>query len=143
VGAVNPSHFLAFCLNFFLLSLPLSLHWNLPMAKFSPIFFSLLFAISFVQVASNGNGGSEVVNVAGQIIQMKGGGGGGGGGIDAFEKELAAKQTEMKQGIVVNLTLNEIGEIMKFLEETFDNDYFMVLRNGMWEKVLKLWNYVN
>jgi hypothetical protein len=139
VGAVNPSHFLAFCLNFFLLSLSLSLHWNLPMAKFSPIFFSLLFAISFVQVASNGNGGSGILKVAGQIIQMKGGG----GGIGAFEKELAAKQAAMKQGIVVNLTLNEIGEIMKFLEETFDNDYFMVLRNGMWEKVLKLWNYVN
>jgi hypothetical protein len=105
------------------------------MAKFSPIFLSFLFAISFAKVAaSNGNGGSEVVKVAEQLTKIKEGGGG--GGIGEFEREVAAKQAAMKQGIVVNLTLNEIGEIMKFLEEPFANDYFRVLRMGMWEKVL-------
>jgi hypothetical protein len=100
------------------------------MAKFSPIFF-FLFAISFGRVASNSNEGSDVVNAAEQIINTKGGD----GGEVEYQTELAAKQTLKKRG-VVKLTLNEIGEIIKFLEETFTHDYFMVLRMGVWEKVL-------
>jgi hypothetical protein len=78
--------------------------------------------------------GSEVVNVAKQSIQTRG------GAINEYQKELAAKQTHMKQGIVVQLSLNEIGEIIKFLGETFLQDYFVVLGLGDEENVLILFD---